>query len=397
MTNPYEPDSRAGNVEPDALLERDLTTVYSVPVPDLRLDLCAAVPAGIVSSRGGRPFLLRHWRPMITLAGAAAAIAVVIGGPLIRGGDTTHVSAEEILQRTNAAAEGNAPVAGAPRYHLVAKTAFTGMMCSGSSVAEDGASSGSASTDGTAGNVDATNGRCEKFEATGDESTRTEIWFADSGHFSNSQTFHGVPGGMPSTFGQAVNGDDAWLYVSDDNGLRVVHGSSDALGMVSGLGPPNGKSLADVLGQYGKDGCQAAREVGGATVAGRSAYVIEVRQTPDSCGLGDGGTMVKHLRDGADLGTMTVWVDRETFLPLKAENRSGDGTLIYGYDVTEIQVGGDIPAAAFAYTPPAGAQVTDVTTAVDAKRALDNALSGGSSGVPESGTSMTVPATPIAQ
>lgn len=405
MTNLHEPDARSGNVERDASLDADLTMLYRLPVPDLRLNLSEPAPGSLPAATGaaptGRRFLLRHWRPLVTFAGAAAVLAVFVAGPSLWGNDTTHVSAEEILQRTNAAAAGNVPVAGTQRYHLVATAEFTAMICSGR-IDENGTSSGTASSDGANAKIEATGGDSVKCEASGKQTNNTEIWFADGEHFHNSQTFDGLPDGTPSTFGSAVNGDDAWLYLSDGNGLRVVHGSSDALGMTWGLGQPDSKSLADVLGQYSKDRCQSARQTGEATVLGRTAYVIEVSQTPESCGLGDGGTIVKRLPDGGDAGTMTVWVDRGTFLPLKTENRDGDGTLIYRYYVTEIQVGADIPASAFEYQPPAGTTVTEVTTAVGAKQALAGEKDGasnssGSFGDPETGTSKVEPATPVAQ
>jgi hypothetical protein len=237
MTNLYEPDAHAGNIERDASLDADLTVLYRVPVPDLRLNLSEPAPGSLPAATGaaptGRRFLSRHWRPLVTFAGAAAVLAVFVAGPSLWGNDTTHVSAEEILQRTNAAAAGNVPVAGAQHYHLVATTEFGGMICSGR-VDENGASPGTASSDGANAKIEAAGGDSVKCEASGTQTNNTEIWFADSEHFRNSQTFGGLPGDAPSTFGQAVNGDDAWLYLSYGNGLRVVHGSSAALGMMWG-------------------------------------------------------------------------------------------------------------------------------------------------------------------
>ncbi len=374
MTKLPDPDARGRDARVDTSLVTDLTALYRARVPDLRLDLNArAAPAG-------RRLVARRWRPMLTVAGAAAVVAAFVVAPSLWGGDTRGVSAEEILQRTNAAAEGGAPLAGALPYHLVATTEFTGMICT-AEAGTGATSSGATTPDAAHPNADSPDVRAAKCEANSKQSNTTEIWFADRDHFRNAQTFAGAKGEPASTFGQAANGPEAWIYMSDDTGIRVAHGSSEALGMMWGPGTPDSKSLADVLSQYSNDSCQSARQVGDATVLGRAAYVIEVRQTPELCDFGDGDIKrqidtgdgspgEKRLSKGSDQSTMKVWVDQETFLPLKTENRDANGTLAYGYYVTELEVGADIPASAFEYHPPAGATVTEVTSAVEAKQAL---------------------------
>lgn len=387
MTNPREPHDPHAFESEAAPLVADLTVLYRVSVPDLRLDLrepaSAPLPAATGAASGGRRFVLRHWRPLATVAATAAALVLFAANPAGWGG-TKGVSAQSILDKTNAVAATNAPAGRAQRYHFVATTEMQSLVCT-VSVAEGNPASGIVPSDGTNAHVDKRDAQIAGDDATctgvGElTSTTTETWFADAAHFRSTETFATSPVGTLSTFGHAVDGDNAWSFMSDAQGSRAVHGSVANLGMTSDLGYPNGTSLAEVLGQYNMHGCQSAAETGLATVAGRSAYVIEVIETPASCDLGhgapDGEAAPPKTLSSGNLGVrLTLWVDRETYLPLRTETRGSDGGLIFGYAVTEIQVGGDMPALAFSYQPPAGTVVTEATSPADAKDSLFDGIS----------------------
>jgi outer membrane lipoprotein-sorting protein len=120
-----------------------------------------------------------------------------------------------------------------------------------------------------------------------------------------------------------------------------------------------------VLGQY-VGGCQTAQQVGEETVANRTAYKIRV--TPDASACPEmAGVPAKDVI--AKLGVLTVWVDKETFLPLRTEQATPDGGVSI-YTVTQIEVGGDIGESTFAYEAPEGVAVQEVANLTEAKNVL---------------------------
>jgi len=306
-----------------ARLASDLDSLYAADVPDLPFEY-RPQPAHLPSF--ARRIFRRPCRPALAVAAAAAVLAAVLIAPGL-GRDGTAVSAEEILERTNSVAATNAPLGAAPAYHLVA------------------AQSSSIAT--TPGEDSIT--------------TTTETWYADADHFRTEYR-----SGGRIELGQALAGDDAWLYTSGGSGLRVAHGPSSALGQTTAVGSTAGvRSLADVLNQYG-DVCRSARLQGEETLLDRPVHVIVVAPSPDSCPPDD-PKVEKARALGEYMGTMTVWVDKETFLPLKTEQHDGQSDVVYRYTVVEIQVGLSIPAATFTYEPPDGVVVQEVATLTEAK------------------------------
>ena len=75
-------------------------------------------------------------------------------------------------------------------------------------------------------------------------------------------------------------------------------------------------------------------------------------------------------RDILKLGVLTLWVDQETFLPLKTQQQEGEGNVLYTYEVTSIETGMDIDAATFVYEPPTGVEVVDVADLTGAKNVI---------------------------
>jgi hypothetical protein len=63
----------------------------------------------------------------------------------------------------------------------------------------------------------------------------------------------------------------------------------------------------------------------------------------------------------------TFWVDKQTFLLLKAEQNAGpEGTIVY--EVTSVAYDPSLPNSLIQYTPPGGAEL--LPSPVDIKRAL---------------------------
>ncbi len=301
-----------------ARLVSDLSELYLAPVPPLRFEERRVEDA---SSGWLTRFLRLGWRPIVGGATIAAAVAVILIAPPLWSGES-RVNAEAIFARTSAAAQSNAPAGGTAGYHLVATT-------------ESPSQPGSVTT--------------------------TETWYADSSHLRTEQNWTG--GGQTPGFGLAVSGNDAWLYGTFDGGVRVAHGPASELGTTFG-GQSGGSDIAQVLSQY-TGGCQTARQDGEETVASRTVYKIVVMPDVSAC-PGIEGDPQQYL---AKLGTLTVWVDKETFLPLKTEQTSSDGGA-YVYTVTRIEVGGDIADSTFAYEAPEGVAVQDVANMTEAKNVL---------------------------
>jgi hypothetical protein len=322
-----------GDVQGQKLVS-DLSELYAAPVPPLQFEERSAE-----SQRTGwlNGLLRAGWRPAVggAIVAAVAAAALLSVSPWNSG---SEVSAATILARASNAAESNAPAAGTASYHLIATVSSPGQPESVST---------------------------------------TETWYTDSSHVRTE--FRSDAGAGAPDFGFALSGEDAWLYGTFDGVVRAAHGPASELGTSFGDQSPGG-SIAEVLGNY-TGGCQTARQDGEEIVAGRTAYKIVVTPDVNACPEKAGVTE----RDvAAKLGTLTVWVDTETFLPLKTEQVSGEGGPAYVYTVTEIEVGGSIDDSTFDYEAPAGVVVQDVANTTEAKNVL--------SGYSEDGTPPPPPA-----
>jgi outer membrane lipoprotein-sorting protein len=303
-----------------ARLISDLSDLYLAPVPDLRFEERPVRSA----SRGWLARLLGlGWRPALVAAAAATILAAVLVAPPLWNGES-RVSAEVIFARTSAAAQRNAPAVATAGYHLVATI-------------ESPSQPGSVTT--------------------------TETWYADPSHLRTEQNWSG--GGETADFGLAVSGDDAWLYGTFDGVVRVAHGPAPELGATFGQ-QSAASDIGQVLSQYTAN-CQTARQDGEETVAGRTAYKIVVTPDVRTCPATGG----EPQKDIGKLGTLNVWVDKETFLPLKTEQLASEGGPPgYIYTVTSIEVGGDIAASTFEYVAPEGVAVQDVANLTEAKNVL---------------------------
>ncbi|MGH2632113.1 MAG: LolA family protein, partial [Tepidiformaceae bacterium] len=296
------------NLDPSQLtdtpvaLEQDLFALYQVPTPTLKFS------APVVEPSGHRGRWMKVRRPVAAIAAAGAIAAALLFGPGLLGGGTTPVNAEQIFTRASAAANASAAQTS---YHLVATTS------------------------GLKGVADA----------------QSETWSRDAAHTRNQS----------SDSGMIINGDQLWLWTTNDGQLRAVHAASGGAAFASTDTLPG--SLAQLLASYGSDGCQTATLGGEATVAGRQAY--ELTLTPsDNCRKAAGSKVAEPA------GSLHVWVDKQTFITLKTEAQDANGNAVYQYQVTEIEVGQAIPDSVFQYQPPSGVDVVQVQDAAQAKSAL---------------------------
>lgn len=322
-------------------LETELDALYATPAPPLTWE------AAVASSRpvfvDGTAGAGRRWlRPGLVVAALAVA-AVAIAVPLAPGrGGTGTVSAEELILRGGSAAEVGT-------YHLVIET--------------------------NAGNV----------------TVRTETWRDGPGRVRTDTWVSG----KEATYGQVSDGETAWVYQSFQGVTRAAKFSADlAPGFADLSEVPPPVSLSDFVASLGVPGCQVASRDGDDELLGRDVYVIQVTATGQPCGTAEdikrAGGAFKTLRQEA-----TIWLDKETFMVLRAEYRDLDGGSTTVTAATTYEVGMAIPAGTFAYVAPAGVTVVEAKDLFELKQALavpafDDSIKGGAVNDPANAPAPTV-------
>jgi outer membrane lipoprotein-sorting protein len=270
-------------------------------------------------------------RPLIGLA-TVAVLVLVVGVTSPQWNHPDAASAQAILDRAQATASG-APLA-VTTYHLRMTRQVPG-----------------------------------KENAT----ITTEVWFAGSTRQRSESEVKAPNGTTLSTNGVIFDGSQTWIHQVENGQTRVIHTVGTTWN--SPVDDPSKQtSLADVLTRYGNDKqCQDARQQGEATVANWPTYVIVVTPRSANCGSDAGPNAkspaaavkrVEMAQSGAtdtSVGQMTVWVDEQSFLPLRTEVRNPAGTVLDESQVTDLQYNVAIPDATFTYTPPAGVSVYNFT------------------------------------
>ena len=357
-------------------LSEDMRDLFHLPVPAMSFDSVA------VAARREPSVMRRRWRPALVAGAAAAGLALFLVGPSLLGGSPQNVSAQEVLARTQGVAATNSPLENTQSYHMVATSEV---------FPPPGAAAG--------------------FKAATENST-VETWYQDPKH-QRSETYD-ADGRL--VFGSVQNGDDLWFYsatddlsTDDDGTLRVVRTTNGAMGF-STLGPQDfgAASLSSLLDSYSST-CATADKVGEETVAGRPTYVIEIKQTPETCDLkpvitqdGDKTSVEMKANEVApEAGAISVsgeqqagqparfqiletttriWVDQETFITLKSETDSEAGPM-FRYEVTDFELNPDFDASVFNYEAPEGVDVVKVDSPQDIKIVLAGGQPGTGVGV----------------
>jgi outer membrane lipoprotein-sorting protein len=296
----------------------------------------------------------RWWpRPVIGIAAAAALVlAVGVGAPLVT--QSQPASAQVILDRAEAAA--NDASLAVTTYHLQMTRQVPGKQNTSISV---------------------------------------ELWYGGKDRQRSDQQIKDANGASLGSNVVVRNGADTWLTSTMEGQTQVVH-TIGTTWTDPVEDPTKASSLADVLAQYSNGKmCMKAHQSGEATVANRAAYVIVLRPDPLRCaGQTDAASVVKNVvgsaaaavkatsdaaaragqRGASDgsVGQMTVWVDKQSFLPLRTEVRNGAGEVLDQSVVTKVEYNVALPDAVFSYTPPAGVTVHTFTggTGADVKRTL---------------------------
>ncbi len=295
-------------VDPESLesVESDLRTIFAVPVPALTFTPAADGRGTPWRTLGRSP----RRRAGAVLGLAAALIVTIAVLPAVGGFGASTVNAQELIQRTSQATGVVTAVARA--YHLV-------------STATRGASR-----------------------------VRTETWLSAAGARTESTT-SGVT--ADETFGLATYGSELWIYRVRAGRTLVAHvASSDRRDLV---GVPS--SLAEALASYTIPGCQVAAIVRESVVAGRSAYIVEVRPTPASCVTDPARPETAKVVAGiSQMGSATIAIDKATEVTLALEQLDVSGAVAYSYQVDVFETGDAAARAGLPYVAPVGATVVEV-------------------------------------
>ncbi len=290
-------------------LEQELEAAFCVDIPALRLEDALARRAAPVAG---------HRRAgSVAGAGALAAglVAAVAFLPGYLGGAET-VSAQELVNRSAAA---SALRVTETNYHMVTV-----------------------------------------HRSAGNESV-TESWYGgpDRNRNESRSTF---ATGETSFSGTAILGDEYWMYNDDDGPLRVAHGPR-----LFELGVPRTPSLADHIQAWTDDNCFSAEVTGEEQVAGRTAHVVTILATPETCPY-----------EPKPLKKATLWIDAENDMALKMQHEGDRPEDNSSFELRLFETFESLPDSAFVYTPPAGTQVIEFTTREELKGAFIPAVPRGS-------------------
>ncbi len=188
------------------------------------------------------------------------------------------------------------------------------------------------------------------------QTVEEEVWYAGGRARMVARTVDAA-GSTLGSIEYVYDGTQTWV-AKTANGQTIVE-------RTAGTGAKFGAqqtSLADFLAQYNDDkSCMTARVDGEAIVAGRATYAVVVEPNPANCPAKPASSAGAKASDQASadkaVGKLRVWVDKETFVPLKTIVTSVSGSVVEESEATSVQYNVTFPDSLFTYTPPAGATV----------------------------------------
>jgi outer membrane lipoprotein-sorting protein len=230
--------------------------------------------------------------------------------------------------------------------------------------------------------------------ANGAQTDVTEVWFDGPDRQRATQRTTDASGAGVPVQDVIFSGSEVWTVTTDHGQTRAIHTVGTTWNKPA-VAPTTQGSPAELLDLYGERQCVAAHlQPGSATVAGQATYVLDLAQKTGGCGaipVASAAPVASPVAAGArttgqlqsiELEKMnqkvSVWVDEQTFLPLKTEVRDPGGALVQRSEVTSIAYNVPMADSTFAYAPPAGVSVSTFTggTGADVKRALNTAPEG---------------------
>lgn len=345
------PDLLTDDAEADvAALIGGLDTLYNAPEPKpafvalVRRQIEGRTVAAVdrTSSPVTRPSrrfrLTRRWQPLIGLTTAAVLILAVIASSYWWVSRPQSVSAREILQKAQAAI-ANPTTTSITSFHITETTEFPPSVVNAQAMRSSGS-------------------RSDSFFPV---ALTQEIWYSAP----NRIRFEGVTRDAKNMTRALINvsdGVDGWTWEpADPMHVTVYSAGTDEKGWDPSAvfgGPTN--DLTQFFDQAGKSGCRSVLLRGETIVAHRPVYRIDIGEdtcvpTPDAA---HPSTSADQMFGNYD-GRQTVWIDRETFFPLKYEQYPADGTQGLSYTFTNVEYNITIPDSTFVYAPPPGAVIKD--------------------------------------
>lgn len=287
----------------ETALSSDLGAAYDVPVPsNLTWEAAMAaqplLKAPLVRTRGAQGRKLGFG--VAVAAATVAAVAVVL--PMGGGGGTPTVSAQEIIDRSIAAASGQGAALGS--YHMVIEYDYG---------------------DGTPKMV-------------------SETWRDGESRWRTESRSIGTNG--PALFGAASDGTWWWLYGTENSVTRASRGDASMLqGSISMVLDFGTQSFDAVVGNLLMAGCQEATLDGVGTALGRSVHVVRIEPTGAPC---EGGKLLNE--------STVAWIDTETFMLLRVERTNHDSGQVGITNVTLFETSTPEPST-FVYQAPEGVAV----------------------------------------
>jgi outer membrane lipoprotein-sorting protein len=228
------------------------------------------------------------------------------------------------------------------------------------------------------------------------ENATSEVWFGGPDRQRTVERVTGSDGSVTRTQDVIFNGPETWIVTSGAGQMRAIHTIGTTWTRPAD-DPASGGTLADVLNRYTQKQCVSAHlDSEDSVVAGQATYLLQVQPRPEGCVAlvsgspqpGGGPTRVSGQvtsgRVEADRKPRArLWVDKQTFLPLKMELHDASGQLLERSEVTSVDYNVALPDGVFSYSPPSGVQVSTFQggDGADVKRAL----SGGSDTKPSGG------------
>ncbi|MGB9929233.1 MAG: LolA family protein [Methanosarcina sp.] len=133
------------------------------------------------------------------------------------------------------------------------------------------------------------------------------------------------------------NGKFLWIYVPDTNTVTKI--------TLSKVSEPTRNDYADIINEFlnGTD----ITLLGVESIDGRATYLLET--TPKET---DGDHKLIHKTK--------IWVDQETWMPIRYGVYNGNGNLTMKLEIRDLTVNTGIPDSEFEFEVPAGAKILDL-------------------------------------
>ncbi len=134
-----------------------------------------------------------------------------------------------------------------------------------------------------------------------------------------------------------LDGEFMWTYIQDTNTVTKI--------AISNIPEPMKNDYANIIDRFLND--TSVTLLGEENIDGRTTYLLEI--TPEET---DGYSELLYKTK--------IWVDQETWMPLKYEIYSGNGNLTMKLEILDLKVNTGIPDSEFKFEVPTGAKILDL-------------------------------------